>query len=85
MDLPDEYVVFLQEKFRSFTTIEYYDALREGMRGGDPAVDIVDLDGERCVVNCKYMVIMYITTTQGRLRHASFEKRLEAEAPPDWG
>ena len=78
-EFPSTYVSYHVRGMRGFALEEFYNPLRDGMRGGDPAVDVIDVDGEKCVVNCKHVSIMYMTTEGGRERHQKFEALLKEE------
>ena len=78
-EFPDDYVVYHQRGMRGYAEERYFEALRDGMRGGDPAVDVVDVDGEKCVVNCQMVDLMHLSTKEGRERCGRFIAFIEKE------
>ena len=81
---PERYLVhFQQGGIKCLAREEYYGSIRRGMREGDPRVDIIDLDGENCVVNCQFTTFMYLSTPEGRAKHSELHNE-EEDTSEQW-
>ena len=78
-EFPDDYVVYHQRGMRGYALKECFEDLRKGMQIGNPAVDVVDVDGEECVVNCQMVDLLHLTTKEGREKCKRFIDLIEPE------
>ena len=78
-EFPSTYAVAYVRGVKCYVDAIYFSDLREGMRGGNPAVDVVDVDGEKCVINCQKVDILFLSTEESRAKSDKFDKEINEE------